>query len=688
MLQLRNVHKTFFDGKMRTEALRGISYTFPSRGLVFLVGKSGSGKSTLLNLLGGYDRPTSGKIIFCGKLMSKFSGRKLAKYRAQNVTYLFQENNLFPSLRVKENILFAGGTKEECEAVAQRLGIGDVLNRKVNQLSGGQLQRVAIARAILQGAQVLLADEPTGNLDEKTGQEIFSILKELSSEKLVIVVTHDRESAERFGDVILSIKDGQLEQITGETPPEEQSAPTDPQRRTKRYRYAAKVGIAAIFGKWGQGFVSVALSLCLLLCVAVSFLCDGTVTRELFGEFITQNRDDYPYVILYSYQDGNTVTSKGLGDTPMPTGPVDLSREVFAEAQNAPAGALRFGHAGIVFSGMEELSFFGFQEASDCGELTSDTFYYNIGRLRQDSWEVPFNFLEYNTELEAMEVVSYYDSVIIDGEEVPFKDSGLRIEDCQGMSFKLYYTFLSSMTYETPEEVPVMTLEGFVRDNWNPRNILGGTYIPTSMTFVFSDTFEECESRSVIIPVEENFPAFLEEIGYVWYDYEIFDVGFSEDGSEWINLSINTELRDAANALNTLAENMQLTAFILCILYILLTLFIATVSILSKRREIALMRALGMTKFKVLGAYFGGILLLIIPVTVVALLLVFACVPFINNVVFGTVIGGHMLTLVELQWEAFAYPAALAGCALVLLFIIVGILLLGQRLSVAIRRDK
>ena len=80
VLQLRNVHKTFFDGKMRTEALRGISYTFPSRGLVFLVGKSGSGKSTLLNLLGGYDRPTSGKIIFCGKLMSKFSGRKLAKY--------------------------------------------------------------------------------------------------------------------------------------------------------------------------------------------------------------------------------------------------------------------------------------------------------------------------------------------------------------------------------------------------------------------------------------------------------------------------------------------------------------------------------------------------------------------------------------------------------------------------------
>ena len=113
MLQLRNVHKTFFDGKMRTEALRGISYTFPSRGLVFLVGKSGSGKSTLLNLLGGYDRPTSGKIIFCGKLLSKFSGRKLAKYRAQNVTYLFQENNLFPSLRVKENILFAGGTKAE-----------------------------------------------------------------------------------------------------------------------------------------------------------------------------------------------------------------------------------------------------------------------------------------------------------------------------------------------------------------------------------------------------------------------------------------------------------------------------------------------------------------------------------------------------------------------------------------------
>ena len=90
MFVLSNVKKTFRDGKMRTEALRGISHTFPSRGLVFLVGKSGSGKSTLLNLLGGYDRPTSGKIIFCGKLMSQFSGRILAKYRAQNVPYLFQ----------------------------------------------------------------------------------------------------------------------------------------------------------------------------------------------------------------------------------------------------------------------------------------------------------------------------------------------------------------------------------------------------------------------------------------------------------------------------------------------------------------------------------------------------------------------------------------------------------------------
>ena len=179
MLRLSNVSKSFIEDGMRVDALKDVTLTFPETGLVFLVGKSGSGKSTLLNLLGGYDRPTSGKIIFCGKLMSKFSGRKLAKYRAQNVTYLFQENNLFPSLRVKENILFAGGTKEECEAVAQRLGIGDVLNRKVNQLSGGQLQRVAIARAILQGAPGLLADEPSGNLDEKTGPEIFSILKEL-----------------------------------------------------------------------------------------------------------------------------------------------------------------------------------------------------------------------------------------------------------------------------------------------------------------------------------------------------------------------------------------------------------------------------------------------------------------------------------------------------------------------------
>ena len=255
MFVLSNVKKTFRDGEMRTEALRGISYTFPSRGLVFLVGKSGSGKSTLLNLLGGLDRPTEGEIIFRGKPMSQFSAKEWKQYRAQDVAYLFQQNNVFATLTVRENILFSGGEVEACEAVAQRLEIGDVLNRKVNQLSGGQLQRVAIARAILQGAQVLLADEPTGNLDEKTGQEIFSILKELSSEKLVIVVTHDRESAERFGDVVIALQDGKIQEVRGArdaSPTQRSPAPTSP----KRYRYAAKVGIAALFGKGWQGAIS------------------------------------------------------------------------------------------------------------------------------------------------------------------------------------------------------------------------------------------------------------------------------------------------------------------------------------------------------------------------------------------------------------------------------------------------
>ena len=173
MLRLSNVSKSFIEDGMRVDALKDVTLTFPETGLVFLVGKSGSGKSTLLNLLGGLDRPTEGEIIFRGKPMSQFSAKEWKQYRAQDVAYLFQQNNVFATLTVRENILFSGGEVEACEAVAQRLEIGDVLNRKVNQLSGGQLQRVAIARAILQGAQVLLADEPTGNLDEKTGQDVI-----------------------------------------------------------------------------------------------------------------------------------------------------------------------------------------------------------------------------------------------------------------------------------------------------------------------------------------------------------------------------------------------------------------------------------------------------------------------------------------------------------------------------------
>ena len=167
VLELRNVKKSFSDGRMRIDAVKGVDLCFPERGLFFLVGKSGSGKSTLLNLLGGLEKPTSGEVVYEGRSLSSMSSRELDEYRARTVSFVFQEKNVFPALTVAENITFSDASAHP-QKTLEELGISGLLERKVNELSGGQLQRVAIARALVRGCRVLLADEPTGNFDRET----------------------------------------------------------------------------------------------------------------------------------------------------------------------------------------------------------------------------------------------------------------------------------------------------------------------------------------------------------------------------------------------------------------------------------------------------------------------------------------------------------------------------------------
>ncbi len=230
MLEVRNLTKVYkTKGGADTRALDDVSVQFPEKGMVFLLGKSGSGKSTLLNVCGGLDSPTSGEIIVKGRSSKDFTQSDFDSYRNTFIGFIFQEYNILNEFSVEDNIALAlelQGKAKDKEAIAQLLEEVDLTGyakRKPNTLSGGQKQRIAIARALVKAPEIIMADEPTGALDSATGKQVFDTLKKLSQDKLVIVVSHDRDFAELYGDRVIELKDGKIISDVSKTQEEQKS---------------------------------------------------------------------------------------------------------------------------------------------------------------------------------------------------------------------------------------------------------------------------------------------------------------------------------------------------------------------------------------------------------------------------------------------------------------------------------
>lgn len=217
MIYIKDLVKTYGIGEYAVHALRGCNISFREKQFTAIVGTSGSGKSTLLHLLGGLDIPTGGEVFYNDLSILKLEDSKLSTFRRQNIGFVFQFFELVPELTAKENILLPLllDHAEEDQAyfvqLAERLSISERLFHYPSQLSGGQQQRVAIARALINKPKVLLCDEPTGNLDEKSGKEVIGLLKCLQTEygQTVIMVTHDMNIA-HFADTIVRIEDGRI----------------------------------------------------------------------------------------------------------------------------------------------------------------------------------------------------------------------------------------------------------------------------------------------------------------------------------------------------------------------------------------------------------------------------------------------------------------------------------------------
>ena len=217
MLEIKNITKIYKSKHgQQVTALDNVSIDFGDKGLIFLLGKSGSGKSTILNTIGGLDKFEQGEVLINGKSSKTFKQADFDAYRNTYVGSLFQEYNVLPEFSVEKNIALAielqgkHANKDEINRLLEMVDMAGFNKRKPNQLSGGQKQRLAIARALIKDPKIIMGDEPTGALDSKTGQQVFETLKKLSENKLVIVVSHDRENAEIYADRIIELKDGKI----------------------------------------------------------------------------------------------------------------------------------------------------------------------------------------------------------------------------------------------------------------------------------------------------------------------------------------------------------------------------------------------------------------------------------------------------------------------------------------------
>jgi len=217
MLEVKNLKKIYKTKKgAPVNALDGVTLRFPETGMVFLLGKSGSGKSTLLNVCGGLDSPTDGEIIVKGRSSKTFSQSDFDSYRNTYIGFVFQEYNILNEFSVEDNIALAlelqGKPKDKAaiNRLLEEVDLKGYAKRKPNTLSGGQKQRIAIARALIKAPEIIMADEPTGALDSNTGKQVLETLKKLSATKLVIVVSHDRDFAEQYGDRIIELSDGKV----------------------------------------------------------------------------------------------------------------------------------------------------------------------------------------------------------------------------------------------------------------------------------------------------------------------------------------------------------------------------------------------------------------------------------------------------------------------------------------------
>lgn len=325
MLVLKNITKDYIVGDTTVHALRGVDLEFRKQEFVAVLGQSGCGKTTLLNIIGGLDRFTAGDLVINGKSTKLFKERDWDTYRNHSIGFVFQSYNLIPHQTVLSNVELAltlsGVSKSERRRRAvealERVGLGDQLNKKPNQMSGGQMQRVAIARALVNDPDILLADEPTGALDSETSVQIMEILKEISKDKLIIMVTHNPELADQYANRIIRLLDGS---VIGDTNPyhAEEIAPAETGKKKGKmasmsFFTALSLSLNNLMTKKGRTFLtSFAGSIGIIGIALILALSSGA--RAFIGRVEEDTLSSYPLTIQGQTVDMTAIMSSMINE--------------------------------------------------------------------------------------------------------------------------------------------------------------------------------------------------------------------------------------------------------------------------------------------------------------------------------------------------------------------------------------
>ncbi|KEI77924.1 sulfate ABC transporter ATP-binding protein [Clostridium botulinum A2 117] len=304
MLQIKGLKKVYTTGEFKQTALDGVSIDFRQSEFVAILGPSGSGKTTLLNMLGGLDQYDSGDMIINGLSTKKFGESDWDTYRNNSVGFIFQSYNLIPHLSIIDNVemgmTLSGVPKSEkrqkATYVLEKVGLGNHIHKKPNQLSGGQMQRVAIARALANDPEIILADEPTGALDTQTSEQIMDLIKEIAKDKLVIMVTHNPELAEEYADRIVSFSDGKIVSDTNPFVSENNSSDYRPKKTSMNFLTALKLsGNNIVTKKWRTALTAFASSIGIIGVALVLSLSNGF--NKQINEFEKDSLSNYPISI-------------------------------------------------------------------------------------------------------------------------------------------------------------------------------------------------------------------------------------------------------------------------------------------------------------------------------------------------------------------------------------------------------